>query len=59
MELTLAVRIFEVLLGLSLVLQTLEYLRLPSLDRVTDWSVLAQEIPTQPAWLKSSLTLLL
>lgn len=59
MELTLAVRIFEVLLGLSLVLQTLEYLRLPSLDRVTLWPKLAQELPAKPAWLKSGLTLLL
>ena len=40
MELTLAIRIFEVLLGLSLVIQTLEYLRLPVLDRVTLWSML-------------------
>lgn len=59
MELTLAVRIFEVLLGFSLVLQTLEYLRLPSLDRVTLWPMLAQELPAQPALLKSGLTLLL
>ncbi len=59
MELTLAVRVFEVLLGFSLVLQTLEYLRLPSLDRVTLWPMLAQELPAQPAWLKSGLTLLL
>ena len=59
MELTLAVRIFEVLLGLSLVIQTMEYLRLPSLDRVTLWPMLAQEIPTQPAWHKTCLTQLL
>ncbi len=59
MELTLAVRVFEVLLGFSLVLQTLEYLRLPSLDRVTLWPMLAQELPAQPAWLKAGLTLLL
>jgi hypothetical protein len=59
MELTHAVRVFEVLLGFSLVLQTLEYLRLPSLDRVTLWPMLAQELPAQPAWLKSGLTLLL
>ncbi len=55
MELSLAVRIFEVLLGFSLVLQTLEYLRLPMLDRVTLWSTLEQEIPARPAWLKASL----
>lgn len=59
MELTHAVRVFEVLLGFSLVLQTLEYLRLPSLDRVTLWPMLAQELPAQHAWLKSGLTLLL
>ena len=59
MELTLAIRIFEVLLGLSLVIQTLEYLRLPVLDRVTLWSMLSQEIPTQPMWLKSSVSRLL
>ncbi len=51
MELSLVIRIFEVLLGFSLVLQTLEYLRLPMLDRVTLWSTLEQEIPARPAWL--------
>lgn len=55
MELTLAVRIFEVLLGWSLLLQTLEYLRVPSLDRVTLWPTLRQEIPPRPAWIKASL----
>jgi hypothetical protein len=56
MELTLAIRIFELVLGLSLVIQTLEYLRLPALDRVTLWHMMAQEIPTQPTWLKTGLT---
>lgn len=55
MELTLAVRIFEVLLGWSLMLQTLEYLRVASLDRVTLWPILQQEIPVHPAWIKASL----
>ena len=35
----LAVRAFEVLLGWSLLLQTLEYLRLIGLDRVSHWPV--------------------
>jgi hypothetical protein len=34
MSLTLAVRIFEVLLGWSLLLQTLEYLRVQSLSLI-------------------------
>jgi len=55
MELTLAVRIFEILLGWSLMLQTLEYLRVASLDRVTLWPILSQEIPGRPAWIKASL----
>ena len=55
MELSLAVRMFEVLLGSSLVLQTLEYLRVRSLDRVTLWPTLQQEIPAHPAWLKARL----
>ncbi len=58
MTLPLAVRIFEVLLGWSLLLQTLEYLRLPSLDRVTLWPILQQEIPARPAWIKASLNTL-
>ena len=49
MSLTLAVRSFEVLLGLSLLLQTLEYLRVQSLDRVAVWPILQQEIPARPA----------
>ena len=52
MSLTLAIRIFEVLLGWSLLLQTLEYLRVQSLDRVAVWPILQQEIPTRPAWIK-------
>ena len=55
MSLTLAIRIFEVLLGWSLLLQTLEYLRVQSLDRVAIWPILQQEIPARPAWLKSGL----
>jgi hypothetical protein len=50
MSLSLAVRAFELLLGLSLVLQTLEYLRLGRLDRVSDWAIQRLEVPTSPAW---------
>jgi hypothetical protein len=59
MTLSLAVRLFEILLGWSLMLQTLEYLRVPSLDRVTLWPTLQQEIPARPAWIKASLNRLL
>jgi hypothetical protein len=52
MDLTLAVRAFEVLLGWSLLLQTLEYLRLPAIDRVSCWPVQERELPARPAWLK-------
>ena len=55
MELTLAIRIFEVLLGWSLCLQTLEYLRVAALDRITLWPTLRKEIPAHPAWMKAAL----
>ena len=55
MTLTWAVRGFEILLGWSVLLQTLEYLRLPALDKLTQWSALSQEIPARPAWLKATL----
>jgi hypothetical protein len=55
MSLTWAVRGFEILLGWSLLLQTLEYLRLPSLDKLTQWPVLSTEIPAKPSWLKATL----
>lgn len=55
MELSLAVRGFELLLGLSLALQTLEYIRIPALDRVALWPVMLHEIPDRPAWLKPNL----
>jgi hypothetical protein len=48
----LAVRAFEVLLGWSLLLQTLEYLRLIGLDRVSHWPVQRSELPHRPAWLR-------
>ena len=43
----LAVRAFEVLLGWSLLLQTLEYLRLIELDRVSHWPAQRSELPTR------------
>lgn len=58
MTLTVAIRAFEILLGWSLLLQTLEYLRLARLDRLTLWPALSQEIPVHPAWLKSTLNFL-
>lgn len=45
MELHLAVRAFELLLGWSLLLQTIEYLRLGALDRVSHWPVQRTELP--------------
>lgn len=59
MELSQAVRVFELLLGLSLALQSLEYLRLPGLDRVNDWALLRQEIPSHPRWVRPLLDRLL
>lgn len=50
MELSLAVRVFEILLGFSLALQSVEYLRIPRLDRVNDWAILRSEIPDRPHW---------
>lgn len=59
MELSLAVRAFELLLGWSLALQSLEYLRIVRLDRVNDWALLRREIPTRPAWVRPLLDALL
>jgi hypothetical protein len=47
------VRAFELLLGWSLLLQTLEQWRIQGLDRVSDWSVQRQEIPAQPPGLRA------
>lgn len=55
LSLTWAVRAFEILLGWSLLLQTLEYLRLPAMDKLTQWPTLSREIPAQPAGLKTLL----
>jgi hypothetical protein len=52
LDLADAIRIFEVLLGWSLLLQTLEYLKLVRMDRVGDWEIQRQEIPNLPVrWL--------
>ncbi len=59
LDLHLAVRAFELLLGCSLLLQCIEYLRIPALDRVNDWAILRQEIPTHPPGVRALLDLLL
>lgn len=59
MALHLAVRAFELLLGFSLALQCLEYLRIPALDRVNDWSLLCREIPAHPRGVRALLDVLL
>lgn len=46
LELPTAVRGFEILLGLSLLLQTLEYLKLARMDQVGDWRIQRLEIPS-------------
>ena len=46
LELPLAIRAFEILLGWSLLLQTWEYLRLPALDRVGSWAIQRVEVPS-------------
>ena len=52
MTLTLAARLFEVLLGFSLLLQTFEFLKIQSIDRVSDWQIQRTEVPLHPnAWL--------
>jgi len=50
MELSLAVRAFEILLGWSLVLQSLEYLHIQRQDHLSDWSLQRSEIPLRPRW---------
>ncbi len=58
-DLGLAVRAFELLLGVCLALQSIEYLRIPALDRVNDWSILRSEIPSRPHAVRAVLDLLL
>ena len=59
LSLPLAVRAFELLLGFSLALQCIEYLRIPALDRVNDWAILRHEIPARPAVVRALLDVLL
>ena len=47
------VRGFELLLGWSLLLQTLEQWRVQRLDRVSDWAIQRQEMPSQPPGLRA------
>jgi hypothetical protein len=58
-ELADAIRGFEILLGWSLVLQTLEYLRIVRLDVVSDWSLQRLEVPARPRAVRALLDLLL
>jgi hypothetical protein len=55
MELHTATRVFLALLGWSLLLQTLEFFRLLSLDRVGSWAIQREEVPTRPVWVRSFL----
>ncbi len=55
MDLSLAARAFEVLLGWSLALQSLEYLRIIRMDRISHWPVQRQELPAKPAGLSELL----
>jgi hypothetical protein len=50
LDLPLAIRAFEVLLGWSLLLQSAEYLRVQRIDRVGDWRIQRAEVPS--AWLR-------
>ena len=59
MDMNTAVRAFELLLGVSLVLQSLEYLRIAKLDRVSDWALLRLEIPARPVFVRALLDALL
>lgn len=59
MELTLAVRGFELLLGWCLLLQTLEHLGIPALDRISHWPAQRSELPPRPVWLRPLLDRLL
>lgn len=47
-----ASRAFEVLLGWSLLLQSIEQLRVQALDRVGDWTIQRTEVPKRPGWVR-------
>ncbi len=55
MELHTAIRVFLALLGWSLLLQTLEFLRLLQMDRVGSWTIQREEVPPRPAWVRRCL----
>ncbi len=55
MDLHLAARSFEVLLGLSLLIQSWEYWRVQALDAVGSWAVQRTEVPARPAWVLAGL----
>ena len=55
MELHTAARVFLALLGWSLMLQTLEFLRLLNMDRVGSWPIQREEVPSRPGWVRSVL----
>jgi hypothetical protein len=55
MELHIATRAFLALLGWSLLLQTLEFFRLLTMDRVGSWAIQREEVPSRPAWVRGLL----
>ncbi len=57
MTLDTASRAFEILLGWSLLLQSLEQLHVQTLDRVGDWAIQRGEVPTNPRWVRPLLDL--
>ncbi len=52
MTLDTAARAFEILLGWSLLLQSIEQLRVQALDRVGHWAIQRTELPQRPLWLR-------
>jgi hypothetical protein len=54
-----AARVFEVLLGLSLCIQSIEHLRIVQHDRVSLWTIQRNELPASPSWLRPFLDALL
>ncbi len=59
MSLVDAVRLFEILLGWSLLLQTLEQWRVCTIDRVSHWAIQRAELPAFPSGLRPLLDRLL
>ena len=52
MDLHTAARLFLALLGWSLLLQTAEFFRLLTLDRVGSWPIQREEVPSRPVWVR-------